>query len=220
MKAFISFIGVFFINVAQVTDDPVKATESPIEEDPATLEEYEDIAGGVSIWNNHNGFKKFSEAIRFRESSDRYGITNSHGYLGAYQFGRTALKDLGLQKYQTNKKAFLTDPSTQDEAFLRYCMINKFRLRNYIRVFSGRKIAGVHITESGILAAAHLVGSQSVKDWFNSRGKIEPKDAYGTSLKEYLVKFSGFNLDIEASRKGRLTESAGLFPKYSFEAKI
>ena len=43
-------------------------------------------------------FARFAAAMRQRESGDRYHITNPHGYLGAYQFGRARLADYGFTK--------------------------------------------------------------------------------------------------------------------------
>ena len=46
----------------------------------------------------------FLSAIGFRESGNRYDITNTFGYMGKYQFGRSTLKGLG---YKVSKKEFL-----------------------------------------------------------------------------------------------------------------
>ena len=57
---------------------------------------------------------------------------------------------------------------------------------------SGKVIDGVKITESGILAAAHLGGSGSVKRFLNSIGEKKCRDDYGTSIKTYMRDFGGF----------------------------
>jgi hypothetical protein len=49
------------------------------------------------------------------------------------------------------------------------------------------------ITKSGILAAAHLAGAGGVKRYFKTKGRVNPRDAYGTSLESYLMRFSGYN---------------------------
>ena len=58
--------------------------------------------------------------------------------------------------------------------------------------FSGKIVSGVKITESGILAAAHLGGSGSVKRFLNSNGSRKCKDDYGTSVKTYMRDFGGY----------------------------
>ena len=49
------------------------------------------------------------------------------------------------------------------------------------------------ITESGILAAAHLAGPGSVKKYLRSYGKEGFSDAFGTSIRYYMKKFSGYD---------------------------
>jgi hypothetical protein len=51
----------------------------------------------------------------------------------------------------------------------------------------------VAITESGILAAAHLAGAGNVKKYLYSGGSKDVVDAYGTSITRYLSKFEGFD---------------------------
>jgi hypothetical protein len=48
------------------------------------------------------------------------------------------------------------------------------------------------ITESGILAAAHLGGTGSVRKFLKSNGKYKCKDQYGSSVQHYLRIFSGY----------------------------
>ena len=76
---------------------------------------------------------------------------------------------------------------------------NKWILRNEIEKYEGKIINGIEITESGILAAAHLGGAGSVKNFFKNKGGQHFRDAYGTSLKSYLKAFGGYDLSfIEA----------------------
>jgi hypothetical protein len=55
-------------------------------------------------------------------------------------------------------------------------------------------VNGVLVTESGLLAAAHLVGAGSVRKWVRN-GKIS-RDRNGVTLVSYLTKFNGYCLDI------------------------
>jgi hypothetical protein len=50
------------------------------------------------------------------------------------------------------------------------------------------------ITESGILAAAHLGGQGSVKRYFK-HGKVF-KDGYGTKITSYMDTFSGYDIQL------------------------
>ena len=61
--------------------------------------------------------------------------------------------------------------------------------------YSGMNLNGEIITESGILAAAHLSGPESVKTFFKY-GK-DRTDGNGVRISHYLIKFSGYNLNLE-----------------------
>ena len=61
-------------------------------------------------------------------------------------------------------KSFLRNAEWQDEAFKALIVRNKWELRKEIQKYSGRVINGVEITESGLIAAAHLGGAGSVKN--------------------------------------------------------
>jgi hypothetical protein len=135
----------------------------------------------------YNGFK---EALAFKESQGNYFRINTLGYLGKYQFGISTLQLMGVY----NATQFLNDPLMQEKAFHANIARNKWILRKDIEKYVGKKIHGVEVTESGIIAAAHLAGAGNVKKYLRSFGKIDVEDAYGTSISEYLKKFSGYDL--------------------------
>ncbi len=66
---------------------------------------------------------------------------------------------------------------------------------------SGKRINGIKITESGILAAAHLSGAGAVQQFLWSYGKNSKVDAYGTRVEHYLKKFSGYDLSNIKAKK-------------------
>ena len=66
---------------------------------------------------------------------------------------------------------------------------------------TGKNFAGVYVTESGILAAAHLLGANSVKSFFKSKGKNVLADANGTTITNYMKSFQNFDLScVKASK--------------------
>jgi hypothetical protein len=134
----------------------------------------------------------FLDAIGMRESSNRYDVVNGWGYMGKYQFGKRTLKALG---YNVSKKEFLNSPHIQERAMLDLLEHNRKILNNYIEYWDGKKINGKTITESGILAAAHLAGPGNVKK-FLKEGK-EFKDGNGTKLTSYLTEFSGYRINLK-----------------------
>ena len=111
-------------------------------------------------------FIGFKEAVGFKESQGRYSVVNTLGYMGKYQFGRGTLKLIGV--YNTSN--FMNDPNIQEKAFEANLSRNKWVLRRDIKRFVGKTIAGVRVTESGMLAAAHLGGPGSVKKFLRSYG--------------------------------------------------
>ena len=134
-------------------------------------------------------FEGFKEALAFKESRGDYFTVNTLGYLGKYQFGSETLKLIGI--YKPNE--FLKNPELQEKAFIANAERNKWVLRRDIKRFSGKLIDGIHITESGILAAAHLAGPGSVKKYLRSYGSYNFADAYGSTVKHYMKKFSGYD---------------------------
>jgi hypothetical protein len=145
-----------------------------------------------------NSFIGFKEAVAFKESQGKYNRVNSLGYLGKYQFGKTTLERFNIY----NTQHFLQNPELQEDAFIALCSVNKWILRKDIKRSTGKTINHIKITESGILAAAHLAGAGNVKKYLRSNGNIRFKDAYGSSVQHYLEQFSGYDTSIiEASKK-------------------
>ncbi len=147
-------------------------------------------------------FVGFKEALAFKESRGDYFTVNSLGYLGKYQFGKGTLRLLGVH----NTTEFLNNPELQERAFIANAERNKWVLRRDIKRFVNRKINGVMITESGILAAAHLAGPGSVKNYLRSYGTDHFADAYGTTIQYYMKKFSGYDTSfLKANKKAKAT---------------
>ncbi|MBC7846547.1 MAG: peptidoglycan-binding protein LysM [Flavobacterium sp.] len=133
-------------------------------------------------------FIGYKEAIAFKESQGRYKKINSLGYLGKYQFGKETLKTVGIH----DSSRFLNSPRMQEKAFVALLSKNKSELKNIIKKYEGQIVSGIRITESGILAAAHLGGVGSVKKFFRYNGDRYFKDAYGTSIRSYMRDFGGY----------------------------
>tara|TARA_Y100000361_G_scaffold97960_1_gene87823 strand:+ start:250 stop:831 length:582 start_codon:yes stop_codon:yes gene_type:complete len=130
--------------------------------------------------------QQFLNAIGQRESSNRYDVVNSYGYMGKYQFGSKTLKGLG---YKVSKEEFLNNPELQEQAMLDLLKHNKKKLKRFIDKYEGKTVHGIYITESGILAAAHLAGQGNVRKFF--RKGYEFKDGFGTKMTSYMSQFGG-----------------------------
>lgn len=145
-------------------------------------------------------FVGFKEALAFKESRGDYFVVNTLGYLGKYQFGTETLKMIGIH----NPSLFLKTPALQEKAFVANTKRNKWILRRDIKSFVGKTLNGILITESGILAAAHLAGAGSVKNYLRSYGIDNFEDSYGTNIEYYMKKFSGYDTSlIEANKRAK-----------------
>ena len=160
----------------------------PIEEISIIKPELEVIEIELPEIKNHT---KFLDDIGFRESSNNYRAVNQFGYLGKYQFGRKTLNSLGFK--DISNREFLENESIQEEAMYALLNHNKRVLRRQIQKYHGETIHGIYITESGILAAAHLAGAGNVRKFF--RKGYEFKDGNGTKMTSYMILFSGYKLE-------------------------
>lgn len=136
--------------------------------------------------------ESFLNKMGHYESTNDYSKVNRLGYMGKYQFHKETLSAIGIE---TTKKNFLSSPTLQEEAMTRLLTENKKTLKRFIRKYEGKVLHGVYVTESGILAAAHLGGAGNVINWF--RHGEDFQDANGTSITKYMKAFSGYNLNLE-----------------------
>ena len=145
----------------------------------------------VEVLEKIPNLNSFLDDLGHRESSNRYDVVNQYGYMGKYQFGSSTLKGLG---YDISRTEFLNSPDIQEEAILKLLKANKKILRRQINKYDGQLVNGILVTESGLLAAAHLVGPGSVKKWVRNGKMFE--DGNGIKLTEYIETFNGYQLDI------------------------
>lgn len=150
------------------------------------------VDDAIHIPGYGKSFIGFKEKLAFKESQGKYNAVNSLGYLGKYQFGPSTLATMNI--YDT--LGFLKNPKIQEKTFIKYLEQNKKLLANEINTYSGTYVKGVEITESGILAAAHLAGVGNVKKYLKSNGRSRVKDAYGTRIEHYLKEFAHYDLSV------------------------
>ena len=147
------------------------------------------VTSKIDIKQSH---KNFLSAIGRRESSNRYDIINRYGYMGKYQFGRKTLNAIGFKNISNSK--FISSPRIQEAAMITLLRVNKKNLRRQIKRHAGTVVNGVYITESGLLAGAHLAGAGNVKKWLRNGKRF--KDGLGTSVVSYIELFGGYKLDL------------------------
>jgi len=164
----------------------VKVSTQPIE---AEVPKIKVSKVEIPVIKTHN---LFLQDIGFRESTNDYKAVNQFGYLGKYQFGRKTLNAIGFKN--VSNREFLANPSIQEEAMLVLLKRNKRTLRREIKKYVGKTINGVCITESGLLAAAHLAGAGNVRRFFR-KGK-NFADGNGTKMTSYMIKFANYKLKV------------------------
>src|SRR5690606_13469993 len=133
-------------------------------------------------------YKVFADSLATIISNKKYDTIFPNGSLGKYAIGDLILRDLGFKPTAKFKREFLQDTLLQEECFKVICMINKYRMRNYIDKYSGSVYNDVLITESGVLAGAHLIGATTLKGWFSN-------DYNNDEVTEVVEKMQGFDLD-------------------------
>ncbi|QJP35365.1 peptidoglycan-binding protein LysM [Nonlabens sp. Ci31] len=160
---------------------PFKVTE---EEEDVSLRDYSLATSSA------DSFVSFKEALAFKESRGQHWRVNTLGYMGKYQFGVVTLAHFGV----TDTTAFLKSIRLQERVFIQNLRYNNRSLKSYIKKYEGKTIAGVEVTQSGMLAAAHLSGPGGVRKFLKSNGRKSNKDAYGSSVRSYMKKFGGYDL--------------------------
>jgi hypothetical protein len=165
-------------------------------------------------------YSDFFRALGQNESGNNYGFVSSLGYLGRFQFGEEALQAVGFyQGDQTStidfigswtqkaasygawdKTSFLNSPDAQNAATTAWfekidADLNALGLRSY----EGQWIGGGQVTNSGLLAGAHLVGVWALKSFLESGGAHNTRDGYGTPVSEYVHRFGDYQTPFMAS---------------------
>jgi hypothetical protein len=139
-----------------------------------------------------NNYKLFMNRMAMLEGDgDPTKTSPSGSYIGKFQFGSLAFKEVG---YDINIRKFKKNPSilpehTQEKLFIKYCLANKRYLEKDINKYSGKTIKGIKITKAGMLAAAHLRGYIAVRQFLKTKGRVNKTDGNGTSVKDYLSEF-------------------------------
>lgn len=141
-------------------------------------------------------YSEFVTGVAIAESGNRYTAKSCSGtFKGKYQFGPDALQDIDI-----DAKQFTSSPYYQEKAMLLYLRKNKEYMATYLSMYEGEVINGIEMTESGILAAAHLGGHVNVKKYLRSNGEDVFKDGNGTSIEKYLVEFAGYELNLNSQK--------------------
>jgi len=135
--------------------------------------------------------EKFLHHMAQRESNNILHVVNQYGMLGKYQFSPNTIRMLG---YTVTKNEFLSDSQLQDSVMVAYLRANNKELNTLITKYENKNFKGVRVTRAGVLAAAHLCGSNNIKKFFIEDDHPGCSDANNTTAREYMQTFSNYNI--------------------------
>jgi hypothetical protein len=157
---------------------PKKTSEAPQRAD--TKPEVEDDDNNLPF--NSTAFLKFADAVGQIESGNQYDIVggyNNH-YLGKYQFGKAALRDVGIGYTMADRENFLSDPEAQDEAMEQFTLQN----HNYLKARSQKYRDMSEREQLAVLGYAHNQGrSGALRFLQTGEGQT---DGFGTDATKYV----------------------------------
>jgi hypothetical protein len=139
-------------------------------------------------------YYRFKKLLAKYESENNWKEYSRFGFIGKYQFGKSALDATGY--VNVSLQEFMTNPSSFSEQEQEKAMDILLKINESVMVKSINKYVGlifydsIPITRMGILAAAHLAGPANVKEFLDSFGKKNFQDRLGTRISDYLYRFS------------------------------
>lgn len=150
----------------------------------------------IVIADSAKSHNRFLHDLAIYESSGKYDVVKTAGdYWGRYQIGPIARQALGISS-TIRRDEFLANHALQDGMVTALMHLNKRHLAPYIGQYEGRTIAGIYITQSGLLAGAHLGGASSVVKWLETGGQADFADGNGTKISKYIKRFAGYKLKL------------------------
>jgi hypothetical protein len=185
-RVFLIFIFVFIAHICSAPNIDIQLgkLEMKLASDFVTRKYYE------------SEFSRFVTDLGSRESGNNWLCINSLGCFGEWQFDESTLNYLGykrvtLKKFKANPEIFPRE--MQLEALKTLIKINLIILMDYEH-YIGDSIKDIKITKAGMIAASHLGGARSLMQFLDTNGRINKKDIFGTSIYDYLKKFSLYDL--------------------------
>ena len=167
--------------------------------------------------------KKIKDSIAFLQAlgeqetkgeENPYFCINRYGYVGRYQMGEQAMAEMNIYSkknknynndwsgvFKKNKYGitslwdYRNSPEKQEMLQIDYKKRVWVQIKNKgLDKFVGTTINDILITESGLLAGAHLVGAGGLSRYLKSNGNVDVKDKTGTSVTKYLKLFAGYDV--------------------------
>jgi len=186
----ITFLTCFFMCVTQIVSAPTKdlLLKALIVKEALEF---------MDMRFHESEFNRFINDLGHKESGNNWLSVNCIGCFGEWQFAESTVHFLGYKNITLRK--FKADPNIFPRELQRKVLeslikVNLVLLKDYGH-YMGDTIKGVVITKSGLIAASHLGGAQSVRLFLASGGRINKEDVLGTSVFDYLKRFSFYDLN-------------------------
>ena len=172
---------------------------------------------------DYQSFNQFLTDLASQESSSNPNAINELGYAGLYQLGEAAFASLGIYKKPikpgqdkpnynndwsgkflpnaygiTSLNDFLKNKKIQKQVMIDYTKYNWEQIKRFKldEIYLGKEINGQKITESGLLAGAHLGGPGSLKKYLESGGNTNRKDKYNSSIAKYVKQYAFYDMKV------------------------
>ena len=131
---------------------------------------------------NSKAFLKFSDIIGKMESGNKYDVVGGYNdhYQGRFQLGKAALKDAGIGFSAEERKAFLSNPDAQDDAFEAFTLQN----HNYLNAKSQKYRDMNQRDKLSILGYAHNQGRGGALRYLQTGDS--QADGFGTDALKYV----------------------------------
>jgi len=170
---------------------------APVTDFRLRLSELRELSAELRLRNHEMEFFRFINDLGYSESRNNWLSINQIGCFGEWQFAESTLRYLGFRKITLRKfkaNPFIFPRELQIGALRALIRINLIYLKDYEH-YIGHSIKGIVVTKSGMIAAAHLGGAGSLMKFLDTRGRVNAKDLFGTSVSDYLKSFSSYDLD-------------------------
>jgi hypothetical protein len=185
-KAFLTFILILAAHICSAPNVDIQVEKLRMKS----------VSDFLSDRYHESEFTRFVNDLGLRESGNNWLSVNLIGCFGEWQFDESTLNYLGynvtLKKFKAHPEIFPRE--MQLEALRTLIKVNLLILTDYEH-YIGDTIKGIAITKSGMIAASHLGGAKSLEKYLDSNGRINKKDIFGTSIYDYLKKFSTYDLE-------------------------
>lgn len=165
---------------------------------------------GANVEGNRqgqNGFTRDAPASllrtesggNFNASNNEVGSSGRNGHFGRVQFGQDRFEEarragaipsgMTIEQFGTNTPEGRA--AQQSAENWHFADIQNYISSNGLDQYIGTSINGVTMTRDGLVAMAHLGGSNGMKRFLESGGQYNPSDSFGTSLQDYAQTHAG-----------------------------